>query len=97
MAKILQPPVTTPADEPMVLDEALVALFYDRDERAIRETDNKYGKYLYVIAYNIVHDRLDCEECLNDYDYYTIFELESKNSCISPQRKLEFKRLLQDD
>ena len=39
----------------------------------------------------------DCEECLNDYDYYTIFELESKNSCISPQRKLEFKRLLQAD
>ena len=39
----------------------------------------------------------DCEECLNDYDYYTIFELESKNICISPQRKLEFKRLLQAD
>lgn len=39
----------------------------------------------------------DCEKCLNDYDYYTIFELESKNSCISPQRKLEFKRLLQAD
>ena len=39
----------------------------------------------------------DCEECLNDYDYYTIFELKSKNSCISPQSKLEFKRLLQAD
>ena len=39
----------------------------------------------------------DCEECLNDYDYYTVYELESKNSCISPQRKLEFKRLLQAD
>ena len=36
----------------------------------------------------------DCEECLNDYDYYTIFELESKNPCLAPKRNLEFKRLL---
>ena len=39
----------------------------------------------------------DCEECLNGYDYYTVYELESKNSCISPQCKLEFKRLLHAD
>ena len=39
----------------------------------------------------------DCEECLNDYDYYTIFELESKNPYLAPKRKLEFKRLLQTD
>lgn len=47
-------------------DEEIIELYWSRNERAIRETDNKYGKYLYVIAYNIVHDRLDCEECLND-------------------------------
>lgn len=47
-------------------DFDIVELFFQRDERAITETDAKYGKYLFSVAYNIVHDRLDCEECLND-------------------------------
>ena len=47
-------------------DEKIVALYWERDEKAIEETDFKYKKYLFSIAYNIVHDRLDCEECLND-------------------------------
>lgn len=47
-------------------DEKIIELYWDRDERAIAETDRKYGKYLYAIAYNIVHDHPDCEECLND-------------------------------
>ena len=47
-------------------DEEIIALFWKRNEKAIEETDKKYGRYLYAIAYNIVHDKLDCEECLND-------------------------------
>ncbi|MBQ8345502.1 MAG: sigma-70 family RNA polymerase sigma factor [Clostridia bacterium] len=47
-------------------DDEIVELYWGRDEEAIRETDRKYGKYLYTIAYHIVHDRSDCEECLND-------------------------------
>ena len=47
-------------------DEKIVELYWERDEKAIEETDKKYGRYLYTIAYNIVHDNLDCEECLND-------------------------------
>ena len=47
-------------------DEQIVELYWLRDERAIRETDFKYQSYLYSIAYNLVHDRLDSEECLND-------------------------------
>ena len=47
-------------------DEDIVALYFARNEKAISETDLKYGRYLFTIAYNIVHDRLDCEECLND-------------------------------
>lgn len=47
-------------------DEKIVELYWQREERAIEETDRKYGKYLYTIAYHIVHDRLDSEECLND-------------------------------
>ncbi len=47
-------------------DEEIVELYWNRNERAIEETDFKYKKYLFSIAYNIVHDRLDSEECLND-------------------------------
>ena len=47
-------------------DDKIVALYWERDEKAIEETDFKYKKYLFSIAYNVVHDRLDCEECLND-------------------------------
>jgi len=47
-------------------DEEIVELYWDRNEKAIDATDKKYGKYLYTIAYNIVHNRMDCEECVND-------------------------------
>ena len=53
--------VTMPLD-----DEKIIDLYWERNERAIDETDFKYKKYLYVIAFNIVNDKLDCEECLND-------------------------------
>ena len=53
------------ASEP-VSDEKIIALYWARDEKAIEETDVKYRRYLYSVAYNIVRDRLDCEECLND-------------------------------
>ena len=47
-------------------DEHIVALYWQRDEQAIQQTDIKYHKFLLSIAYNIVHDALDSEECLND-------------------------------
>ena len=47
-------------------DEKIIELYFARDEKAIEETDFKYRKYLFSLAYNIVNDRLDCEECLND-------------------------------
>ena len=47
-------------------DEKIVELYWERDEKAIEETDFKYKKYLFSIAYNVVHDRLDSEECLNN-------------------------------
>ena len=47
-------------------DEKIIELYWNRDEKAIAETDKKYRNYLYSIAYNIVNDRLDTEECLND-------------------------------
>ena len=47
-------------------DEQIVALYFARDEQAIKETDIKYKKFLLSVAYNIVHDTCDSEECLND-------------------------------
>ena len=49
-----------------ITDEKIIELYWARDERAIDETDIKYRRYLLSIAYNVVRDRLDSEECLND-------------------------------
>lgn len=47
-------------------DEAIVALYWQRDESAIRETDAKYGRYLAAIAYNILADREDSRESVSE-------------------------------
>ena len=47
-------------------DEAIVALYWQRSEEAIVETDRKYGSYCRTIAFNILEDRCDTEECVND-------------------------------
>lgn len=47
-------------------DEQLVELYWQRNENAIKETEIKYGKMLFCIAYNILQDKSDCEECQND-------------------------------
>ena len=52
--------------EAIMSDEQIVELYWQRDERAIKETDIKYKKFLLSVAYNIVHDTFDSEECLSD-------------------------------
>ena len=47
-------------------DDEIVALYWQRDEAAIRETEQKYGRYLSRIAYNVLADPGDCEEVVND-------------------------------
>ena len=47
-------------------DGAIVELYWQRNELAIEETDKKYGKYLFRIADNILFDREDSNECVND-------------------------------
>jgi len=47
-------------------DEAIIALYWQRDESAIRETEQKYGHYLAKIAYQILASREDSEESVND-------------------------------
>lgn len=47
-------------------DERIVKLFWTRSENAIAETSAKYGKYCYVVAYNILSSAEDAEESVND-------------------------------
>ena len=47
-------------------DEMIVALYWKRDEKAISETERKYGRYLSKIAYNILSDWEDSKETVND-------------------------------
>lgn len=47
-------------------DQRIVELYWQRDERAITETERKYEKYLFKIAQNILFDREDCRESVND-------------------------------
>jgi RNA polymerase sigma-70 factor (ECF subfamily) len=47
-------------------DSKIVELFFDRSELAISETSKKYGRYCHYIAYNILRNNEDAEECVND-------------------------------
>lgn len=47
-------------------DEAIIELYFARDEEAIRATDRQYGGFCTALAMNILHSRLDAEECVSD-------------------------------
>ena len=48
------------------ITERLTKLFFDRDESAIKETQKEYGEYCMSVAYNVIGNKLDAEECVND-------------------------------
>lgn len=47
-------------------DRSIVELYLQRSEEAILETDIKYGRYCHRIAFNILGNDEDSEECVND-------------------------------
>jgi len=47
-------------------DNEIVQLYLDRDETAITETKQSYGKLLQSIAFNILQNKQDAEECENE-------------------------------
>ena len=47
-------------------DKAILDLYRSRSEKAIAETDAKYGAYCFTIAYNILNNREDSQESVND-------------------------------
>ena len=42
-------------------DSKIIELYWQRDNQAITETQIKYSKYLYKIAYNILKNKQDSE------------------------------------
>lgn len=47
-------------------DEKIIELYWQRQEQALTETEKKYALYLTKIAWNILADRQDSEESVND-------------------------------
>lgn len=47
-------------------DQAIVQKYWDRNEDAISDSKKQYEDYCLYIANNVLHDRQDAEECLND-------------------------------
>lgn len=47
-------------------DRAIIDLYFARSEQAISATAEKYGAYCHTISYNILYNREDADECVND-------------------------------
>lgn len=47
-------------------DKEILSLFEARSEKAIEAIAAKYGRYCYMIAYTILRNKEDAEECVND-------------------------------
>lgn len=47
-------------------DNEIIQLYFERDEKAIKATADKYGHYCNSIAYHILNTWEDAEECVTD-------------------------------
>ena len=68
-------------------DKQIIDLYWDRSELAIAETDRKYRRYCYRIAFHILADSQDSEECVSD-TYLRVW------SVIPPKRPVKFPAFL---
>ena len=68
-------------------DLQIIALYENRKEEAVRETDRKYGRLLYAQAGNTLPDRRDREEAVSD-TYVRVW------NAIPPEKPVCFKAWL---
>ena len=68
-------------------DNIILDLYAARSETAITETARKYGGYCLTIALNLLKDRSDAEECVND-TYLKAWEV------IPPEKPLNFRAFI---
>ena len=64
-------------------DSRIIALYRERSEEAVSETEKKYGKMCRSIAKNILRSDADAEECISDA-YLTVW------NAIPPQEPRDF-------
>lgn len=69
------------------MDNEIVELFWQRDEKAIDTMSKQYGAYLFNIANTILNNKQDSEECLNEV-YLKIW------NSIPPSRPNNFKAFI---
>ena len=65
----------------------IIELYWARDEEAIRRTAETYGGYCYTVAYNVLGNAEDAEECVNDA-YLAVW------NAIPPARPASLKQFL---
>lgn len=47
-------------------DSEIIALYYERNEDALRHTAERYGSYCRHLSFQILRNHADAEECVND-------------------------------
>ena len=65
----------------------IIELYWARDEEAIRRTAETYGGYCYTVAYNVLGNAEDAEECVSDA-YLAVW------NAIPPARPASLKQFL---
>ena len=68
-------------------DAKIIQLYWDREESAITQTKQKYGKSMEQLAYRLLFNRQDTEECCSD----TYWELWN---ALPPNRPMRFKAFI---
>lgn len=68
-------------------DLMIIELYFSRNEKAIEETDKKYGKLCFSVANNILFNDEDSKECVND-TYLSVWNK------IPPTRPKSFKAFI---
>ena len=68
-------------------DNDIVAMYFERNEDAIRETESKYEPRIFSICNNILRQRQDSEECVNTV-YKKLWD------SIPPERPGNFKAFI---
>ena len=71
-------------------DIHIINLFLERSEDAIRQVEVKYEKFCFKIAWNILYNTEDSEECVNDTWLITWNKIPPKIICISWKNNQKF-------
>ncbi len=68
-------------------DKEIIKLYWNRQESAIKETSQKYGRFCFGIANRILRNKEDSDECVND-TYLQVWNV------VPPQRPQSLKAFL---